>query len=279
MAISDNEGKFKGNIGGLTYRIVNGKTIVQSKPAARTVKQTESTKASQNDFSLGSNRAKILRLVLSPLIKGLQDKAMVNRLTTAVAAVVRSNITLPAGFRDLEDGQLGLLEGFEFNVHSPFADRCKANLRMEQNSLAGFKISIAPFEVKKAIVFPGLATGCTFRVLLAAINFKENRYQYCGTAELNIPVDRDAVPATEWVFVENLPPDCLFIAACSMEFFGNGLFEPISLNNKQLHPVKLIGLMPGQQVSEQVPVPQAADSLWHNWQPIPGIDGNKIRKR
>jgi len=279
MAIGGNEGKFKGSIGGLTYRIVNGKTIVQSKPAARTVKQTEPTKASCTDFSVGSNRAKILRLVLSPLVRGMQDKEMVGRLTAAVAAVVRSNTSLPAGFRDLEDGQLHLLENFEFNVLSPFAERCKAKLSLEQLPPGGFKIAVAPFDVKGVVAFPELATGCVLRVLLAAINFKENKYQYCGTAELTIPLNRIDVPATEWVFAENLPSDCLFIAACAMEYYGNGLFEPINLNTNQLHPVKLIGLLHGGQVLEQVPLPPANDSLWHNWQPIPGIDGNKIRKR
>ena len=120
MATSDNKGNFRGNINNLVYRNINGKMIVQSRPGKGRLKQTVKTKNSSIDFSLGSNRARILREVLFPMIRGLQDGEMVNRLTSAVTAVVRFNTSLEAGYRDLEDGELQLLDRFRIQYAFAF---------------------------------------------------------------------------------------------------------------------------------------------------------------
>jgi hypothetical protein len=278
MATSDNGGKFKGKIGNLTYRIINGKSIIQSTPGPGTVKQTKKTKASSTDFAVSSNRARILREVLFPMIRGMHDNKMVNRLNSAVGKVLRSNTSLAAGKRDLEEGDLQLLDGFEFNRHSPFSKVFKGKLLLDQNYVEGIKVSVNPFIVKETITFPETASGCTLRVLIAAISFKDNQYQYCGTAEMDIPVHTEAVPATEWSFINHLPEDCLFAASCSLGFYENGLFDSVSLNHKLLHPVALIGLIPGLDFEEQDPLPEEVLSSWNKWLPISGIDGNKLRK-
>lgn len=278
MATSDDSGKFKGNIGNVTYRIINGIAIIQSRPGPGTVKQTAPTKASSTDFSLGSNRAKILREILFPMIRGLQDNKMVNRLTAAVGGVIRSNTSLAAGCRDLEDGDLQLLDGFEFNRHSPFSKMFKAKLHLDQNYVEGIKISMDAFNVKESMIFPEMASGCILRVLLSAVSLAHNEYQYCGTAELDIPVNSEEVPAIEWSFVNGLPENCLFIASCSLEYYENGLFDSASLNHKLLHPVALIGLMLGRDFEEQVPLPEEISSNWNTWLPISGINGNKLRR-
>ena len=278
MATSDDSGKFKGNIGNLTYRIINGIAIIQTRPGPGTVKQTVQTKASSVDFALGSNRAKILREILFPMIRGMQDNKMVNRLNAAVGEVIRSNTSLAAGYRDLEDGDLQLLDGFEFNRHSPFSKMFKAKLQLSQNYLEGIKISMDAFHVKESITFPEMASGCTLRVLLAAVSLAHNEYQYCGTAELDIPANTEDVPAIEWSFIHGLPENCLFIASCSLEFYENGLFDSASLNNKLLHPVALIGLIQGLDFEEQDPLPEDLSSNWNTWLPISGINGNKLRR-
>ena len=278
MATSDDSGKFKGNIGNLTYRIINGIAVIQSRPGPGTVKQTEPTKASSVDFSLSSNRGKILREILFPMIRGLQDNKMVNRLNVAVAEVIRSNTSLSSGYRDLEDGDLQLLNGFEFNRHSPFSKMFKAKLHLDQNYVEGVKISMDAFNAREAITFPEMASGCTLRVLLSAVSLAHNEYQYCGTAELDIPANSEEVPAITWSFINGLPENCLFIAACSLDFYENGLFDSASLNNKMLHPVALIGLMQGRDFEEQAPLPEEISSNWNTWLPISGINGNKLRR-
>ncbi|MEJ5961350.1 hypothetical protein [Pedobacter immunditicola] len=277
MATSDDSGKFKGNIGNLTYRIFNGIAIVQTRPGPKTVKQTVSTKASSVDFALSSNRAKVLREILYPMIRGMHDNKMVNRLNAAVGDVIRSNMTLAPGYRDLEDGDLQFLDGFEFNRHSPFSKMLKAKLRLDQNYLEGIKISLDAFDVKEAMTFPEMASGCTLRVLLSAVSLARNEYQYCGTAELDIPVNSEEVPEIEWSFLNGLPENCLFVASCSLEYYEDGLFDSVSLNHKHFNPVALIGLMKGRDFEVQDLLPEENSSNWNTWLPISGINGNKLR--
>ncbi|WP_432712570.1 hypothetical protein [Pedobacter sp.] len=275
MATSDEEGNFRGSVGKLIYRNIKGKTIIQSKPAPGITKQTAATNASKIDFSLGSNRAKIMRYVLFPMLNGKHDAKMINRFNTAVGDVVRSNTALQPGFRDLEDGDMALLNGFEFNMNSPFASMLGVKLTMTQSFHKGVTISLPTFEVKEDLVFPDMAAGVVLRVLISALNLQRNEYQYCGYAELNIPLGSVVVPKTEWSFLEMMPDQCLFLASCSLDYYGSGLYTAYGLNSVKLHPVTIIGLQSSQEFEFQLPGPQDETDLWHKWMPIPGADGNK----
>lgn len=281
MAISDNDGRFKGGVGNLTYRIIGGKVIVQTKPGRGTMKQTKASKASNTDFCLASNRAKILRLVLMPMLKGNYDRGMVNRFNSAVTKVIRSNTGLACGYRDLEDGNLDLLNGFEFNLNSPFSKLLQAKLQLEQTYFDGIRISLSAFKVSEVLFFPQRADGCKLKILISAIRLKDNQYQYCGVAEMNIPVGTTDILATAWTFKRNLPEDCLLMAACSLEYYAEGLDELINLNQKDFHPVSLLGLVRSQEVdvTTTTTLPEDPATVWNKWIPIPGIDGNKLRLR
>ena len=58
------------------------------------------------------------------------------------------------------------------------------------------------FNVRKALFFLTRPPAACCRVLIAAISLKENKYQYCGSVELDIPVDRKEVAAAEWTFID-----------------------------------------------------------------------------
>jgi len=281
MGASDNDGRFRGGIGNLTYRIIGGKSIIQSRPGPGKMKRTKGTKARNVDFCLASNRAKILRLVLMPMLKGNYDRWMVNRFNAAVTKVVRSNTSLASGYRDLDDGNLDLLNGFEFNLNSPFSKLLQTKLQLEQTYFDGIRISLNAFEVSEVLFFPRTADGCHLKILVSAIRLQDNQYQYCGAAEMKIPLGTKDVLATTWTFKESLPEDCLLMATCSLEYYVQGLDELLSLNRKDFHPVSLIGLVRSQEVEAltMTALSEGAASVWKKWLPIPGIDGNKLRLR
>jgi hypothetical protein len=278
MAISNINGKFKGSVGNLTYRIVNGRSIVQSKPGKGNVKQTPPTKVSAIEFSLASNRAKILRTILYPMIQGKQDSGMINRLTVATAKVIRSNSVLAPGARDLADGNLAVLDNFEFNSLAPFVKLFKPQLTLEQTEDGYLKIAMPAFQGSAMLNFPDTATGLTLKIFLAAVDLKTNQYCYCKSESLFIPRGNRPVPAAEWYFPDNLHPDCLYLACCALEYSRAGVEERILLNHAKLQPVLLLGLRASLGVGQHLAPPVHSQDIWNSWLEIPGLDGRQLRK-
>lgn len=277
MASSDNHGNFKGRIGNLTYRIINGVSIIQSRPGPGNTKMNDSSLASNGDFCLASNRAKIMRNVFHPMIKDRYDGKMVNRFNVAVVDVIRSNEDLAPGHRDLGDGQLSLLNGFDFNLRSPFANYFKLEF-VQQFSPWGLRLTLPAFNPAAMVNFPQGATGCNLRVLVSALDLAQNKYCYCASRELEILSAERLVAATDWFFNAHLPDHALVMATVSLEFYTEGLMEDISLNGPALHPSMILCIHKTAEMDDQHHAMDPID-VWGKWHPIAGIDGNKLKAK
>ena len=279
MAISNKGGKLSGKIGDLVYRQVNGQTVVQSRPVKGMVKQAVASKNSAIDFSLASNRARILRFMLYPMIQALSDVKMINRLNAAVAAALRSATALAPGYRDLGDGDFQSLKGFEFNLHSPFARLFLPTLSVSQTAAGGITIGFAAFNVAEQLRFPEPATGLTLKILLAALDLTNNQYRYCASAALAINQQQLVVPATQWNFLADLPPACIYVACAALEYTLESLDGKMKLNRPDLNPVMLCELGHSYAEAQQPPAAPDPSGLWNHWNPIPGLDGRQLLRK
>lgn len=277
MASKDNQGNFRGRIGNLTYRVINGVNVIQSRPGPNLMKQTSATQSSSTDFSVASNRAKIIRTILYPMIKDHFDRQMVNRFNALMGDVIRSNEDLAPGQRDLGDGQLSLLNGFDFNVRSPFANYFKLDF-VQQFSPWGLRLTLPAFNPNAMVNFPQGATGCNLRVLVSALDLDQNKYCYCDSRELEILTAERMVAATDWFFNAHLPDHALVMATVSLEFYTEGLMEDISLNGPALHPCMILCLHKTAEMEDQHHEMDPID-VWGKWHSIAGIDGNKLKAK
>lgn len=114
--------KLKGTIGGISfYKTSDGhlarekggvdKSRIQNDPAF------QRTRENGSEFGRAGKGGKVLRNAIRVLLLNAKDKRVVSRLTKTLVAVTKSDIINERGSRTLQDGDLSLLESFEFNLN------------------------------------------------------------------------------------------------------------------------------------------------------------------
>ena len=114
--------KLKGTIGGISfYKTGDGhlarekggvdKNRIQNDPAF------QRTRENGSEFGRAGKGGKVLRNAIRVLLQNAKDKRVVSRLTKSLVAITKTDTTNERGLRTLQDGNLNLLEGFEFNLN------------------------------------------------------------------------------------------------------------------------------------------------------------------
>lgn len=269
MATIDKKGFIHGRIGNVVYRRLGDVTVVQSVPTK--VRQTDATKLRAKEFGLASSAAKVLRQVFSgPATHA--DSRVVNRLGQAVLKAIRNGEPSAEDLGDLHHGNLSFIEGFQFNPKSTVAsvllEKPVVNLR------EGGRIAVSILAIEKGnLVFPAYSHSCTMRIMVVAVDFKKEYYQYLGYKDITIKNGK-ALAAEEWLVDEAAEAGSIVMVSLSLHYFSSdGVSDDgISLNDKSFSPAELIAAMPiGEEGAEE----QEADVLPFK-NPLAGYQGNEI---
>ena len=114
--------KLKGTIGGISfYKTSDGhlarekggvdKKRIQNDPAF------QRTRENGSEFGRAGKGGKIIRNAIRVLLQNAKDKRVVSRLTKTLVAITKTDVINERGLRTLQDGNLSLLENFEFNLN------------------------------------------------------------------------------------------------------------------------------------------------------------------
>jgi hypothetical protein len=273
MAIIDKKGRIHGKIGNLVYRTVGDTEIIQTK-AAR-VKQTLSTKESAMEFGLASNSGRILRSVFNTFCCN-SDGRMINRLNVILLKCIKDNLIQERGNRDLHDGNLEHLLGFQFNAHSPL------NIALAVRPLcfmeAG-KVKIKLPEIKENTQLQQLKYGrhAVLRLMLVTVNFRENYYEYLSYHDIEIAKGA-VIPEQEFTQDHNLTPGSIVLITASLHYSGltdiSGQAQ--SINSKDFSPAEIIGAFHIPKEESAQPVEAAKEEVKRY--PLDNYRGQEILK-
>ena len=164
--------KLKGTIGGISfYKTSDGhlarekggvdKKRIQNDPAF------QRTRENGSEFGRAGKGGKVLRNAIRVLLQNAKDKRVVSRLTKTLVAITKTDTTNDRGLRTLQDGNLSLLENFEFNLNGKLGGTLFAAFTKAFDRVSGeATLNIAAFSPTIRIAAP---TGTThFKVVMAA---------------------------------------------------------------------------------------------------------------
>lgn len=133
------------------------------------------TRENQQEFARAGKAGKVLRNAVRPLLVSAGDRRLVSRLFTEMMKVVKADATSDRGQRNVLDGELELLEGFDFNeagklsqtLFAPYAasiDRASGALSITLAAFVPLNMLVAPaeathFQIVSAGGFIDFATG------------------------------------------------------------------------------------------------------------------------
>ena len=173
--------KLKGTIGGISFYKTSDGHLAREKggvDANRIANDPafQRTRENGSEFGRAGKGGKILRTAIRLLLQNAKDKRVVSRLTKTLVAVTKTDTTNERGLRTLQDGDLGLLLGFEFNLNGKLGATLFAPYTKAFDRVAGdATLDIPAFSPTVRIAAPAGTTH--FKVVMGAaeLDFENER--------------------------------------------------------------------------------------------------------
>jgi hypothetical protein len=184
----------EGNVGTLTFFKTKEGYMVREKggvSASRIATDPLFARTRENmaEFGRAGKKAKLLRKLLLPIIKGSTGGRMSNRLTKLMMQLLKLDSTSLRGQRDIIDAEASLLEGFEFNSNGQLSATLLAPFTMAFDRATGLaSLDIPAFIPSAALVPPGGATHYRIRSAAALVNFENESGQLVEAASAYLPI-------------------------------------------------------------------------------------------
>jgi hypothetical protein len=154
------------------------------------------TRENNQEFGRAGKAGKVLRDAFRQLLQKASDSSMVARLTTLMLQVIKLDSTSTRGLRNVLDGELELLQGFEANAGSVLSALFYAPFTAVINRVTGeLKIDIAPFVPATMIAAPQGATHFRIYAGGAAINFESSTIESGMDDGGNLPINNQLTAA------------------------------------------------------------------------------------
>ncbi|PWG82127.1 hypothetical protein [Pararcticibacter amylolyticus] len=238
MATRDKFGNLRGSAGNMVYRMVGSKNIAQAKPG--NFRQTEATQKCSKELGLASTTAKAIRKAMDSIYDS-PDGGMNNRLTRAVKQAIAACTYKDILKRDLHNGDLSFLKGFQFNINSPIDKILKINPAVTLENGGQVNVCIPAFHGKRHLVYPKNKGRIyvRLRITLTAFNLKEEYYIHLEQKETDIQSgDNNEI---NWQFSPLIPEGCFLLVCISLMAFTEELVNGRkNINGKDWSPAAIL---------------------------------------
>lgn len=227
--------KFEGTMGGMTFYKTKDGHLVKEKSSISAEKIANDpafarTRENGSEFGRAGNAGKVLRTALRPLLSKVSDARVASRLTAEMVKVLQADATSTRGLRNVLDGELELLQGFDFNIDGKLKAVLYLPYTSTINRVTGLcEVQIPAFVPDIAVAAPQGATHFKFISGGAAIDFETGDFELDSSESVVVLIsnaNQAAITLTNNVTPNSTKP--LFLAL-GIEFYQdvNGLKYPL----------------------------------------------------
>jgi hypothetical protein len=213
------------NIGRYSFDMTPGNERIRKKRGIdtnriKTDKAFERTRQNWAEFKRAALGGKLVRRAFSPLLKNIECGKVASKLLKEMMKVIKSDSVNGRGMRNLIDGQISLLEGFDFNPNRPLGMTFLGQYEIISDRSSGkLTVVIARFAPSEVIsVVPGATH---FRIVSSGteLDFEKEKYVTDISTSDFIPMIETQVVKN--VLVNTLPPGSLhpLLVALGVEFY------------------------------------------------------------
>lgn len=192
--------KLKGTIGDITFYKTQDGHLAREKggiDANRIANDPafQRTRENGSEFGRAGKAGKLLRIAFRALLLNSADGRMVSRLTKAMVKVLQADMTSIRGLRNVIDGEVDLLLGFEFNIRGKLGTSLFAPYQASIDRETGRAIVNLPsFIPSNMIAAPGGTTHFKITSIGAEIDFETETFVEMHSESAIFPWDGTATP-------------------------------------------------------------------------------------
>ncbi|AFL82514.1 hypothetical protein Aeqsu_3077 [Aequorivita sublithincola DSM 14238] len=190
------------------------------------------TRENNSEFGTAGKGGKLVRSALRSLMQNAKDNRVVSRLTTALLAIIKTDPVNKRGQRNLDGGNLVLLEGFDFNsngkldttffgLYTPSFDRVSGDAT----------IAIDAFNASERIAAPSGTTHYKLAMAATELDFENKVFVY---NEMDLGIQPyDSAPVLAATLTASVTPNSTLpvLTVMGIEFYQEVNGEFYSLKN------------------------------------------------
>ncbi len=202
----------------------------------------DQTRRAMSEFSIAGKAGKLFRQAWNNELAKASDNRVASRVTKTMVSVLKTDLASDFGFRRVENGDLKLIEGFEFNNKVPFSATVKVPFTSTITRATGaVSIDLLSHLPKRDIAAPENATHYVLFAAAAVINFATGETTVVRQSAL--PILWDTTDSDPDAIVLSLPansPLPIFVLL-GVEFVSliNGKQYPVSKGLSSLSVLKV----------------------------------------
>lgn len=238
--------KLKGSIGDITFYKSKDGYLAREKGGIDKDRflndpKFQRTRENASEFGRAGKASKVLCTAIRPVLNKIQDSRMISRLVKLMMTVIKADAVSDRGLRNVLDGELMLLQGFDFN------DRARLNGTLYAPFTSTIDRATGILDVSVDISYPDsqiIAAGGTthFRIISAGVevdfesgefnlsqsNTAEMLYSVASSSVINLSNDIGVLASTKPLF---LLLGIEFLQEVNGSFYSlnNGAFNALNL--------------------------------------------------
>ena len=227
--------KLKGTIGDISFYKTGDGHLAREKggiDASRIANDPafQRTRENGSEFGAAGKGGKVIRNAIRILLQNAKDKRVVSRLTTDLLKIVKTDAINERGLRTIEDGDMNLLKGFEFNINGKLGTSLFVAFTKDFDRAAGdATVGIAPFSPKIRIAAPSGTTHFKMVMGAAEVDFANETSVFESDETAVLPYDSADTAAIDLSASVTANSTLPVIQVLGIEFYQevNGAMYPL----------------------------------------------------
>ena len=238
MARRDKFGLLRGSAGELTFRVIDGKQVVQQR--INSMKQTKLTKKAGKLFGYCSTQGALFRKQLKPWINKWYDKQMPNRFLAHSYKVAHAQGTPDSEPIDFRLANMQNLKGFEFQINSPIATHFTAPIQLLGTPETGLSVHIPSFSARTEMLFPHFCYHADLRIIFLTDDNNSTNFWSDDYFTTEISLSKDIQDEITYQLPSHFKPGLTIVILQLVYFQVKKGLSKIYLNDENLNPMQII---------------------------------------
>lgn len=199
------------------------------------------TRENGSEFGRAGKAGKLIRTAFRPLILKTGDGRLTSRLTKQMLKVIQADQTNPRGERTVTDGNLELIQNFDFNANGRLEATLYAPFEVAIDRAAGqATIQVPKFVPTNSLAYPQGATHLKMVGAAAEVNFDTEVFTYDSHTSDEIEINAQEAPATQLDLAFSANSGETLMVVFGIEFFQSVNGELYAMKNGSYNCLALI---------------------------------------
>lgn len=199
------------------------------------------TRENGSEFGRAGKSGKLIRTAFRPLILKTGDSKLTSRLTKQMLKVIQSDTTNTRGERTVNDGNLELIQNFDFNVDGRLEATLYAPFNVTVDRVAGTAtIDVPEFIPTNSLAYPQGATHLKMVAAVSEVNFETEEFTYNSSESADIEISSAEVAASQLALAFNANTEDTLLVVFGIDFYQSVNGEMYAMKNGSYNCLALV---------------------------------------